>query len=98
MLSEPLFLSTILVNGNSSSLSIKGRFARICIELDRKALVPKGDHVQTVEYEGFNLICFHCVLATERIHLPHCFKVDVAPSQDNVQHSAADASSPVSSA
>lgn len=40
------------------------KFARICVEVDlRKALVAKfnmNEQVYKVEYEGLNMICFHC--------------------------------------
>lgn len=44
--------------------AVRGRFARLCVEVDlSKALLPKlvvGKHIQTVEYEGLHMICFHC--------------------------------------
>ncbi|XP_028802897.1 uncharacterized protein LOC114758054 [Neltuma alba] len=42
----------------------RGRFARVCVEIDlQKKLVPKviaANRLYQVEYEGLNLICFEC--------------------------------------
>ncbi|XP_057418459.1 uncharacterized protein LOC130712657 [Lotus japonicus] len=50
--------------GQSTVGNERCKFARICVEVDlRKALVAKfnmNDQVYKVEYEGLNLICFHC--------------------------------------
>ncbi|XP_057451938.1 uncharacterized protein LOC130743727 [Lotus japonicus] len=50
--------------GQSNIGNERCRFARICVEVDlRKALVAKftmNDQTYNVEYEGLNLICFHC--------------------------------------
>ena len=42
----------------------RGRFARICVEVDlQKQLIPKiliRRRVNSVQYEGLHLICFSC--------------------------------------
>lgn len=44
--------------------AIRGKFARICVELDRTlplvSTILVGKHKQSVTYEGIQLICFHC--------------------------------------
>lgn len=52
----------------------KGRFARICVQLDpnkplQRSVLVNGKE-KLIEYEGLHLICFHC----ERYghHADHC--------------------------
>lgn len=49
---------------NTTSLTSKGKFARICVEVDiTKPLLSKftlSDEVIPIEYEGLHLVCFDC--------------------------------------
>lgn len=49
---------------HATSLTNRGMFARMCIEVDiTKPLKSKfmvKRKVMTVEYEGMHMICFHC--------------------------------------
>ncbi|KAE8705252.1 hypothetical protein F3Y22_tig00110429pilonHSYRG00369 [Hibiscus syriacus] len=55
--------TAVWVDPNTSYAS-KGRFARVCVEIDfGKAVVPKIEvdgRWYSVEYEGLPMICFHC--------------------------------------
>ncbi|XP_057720823.1 uncharacterized protein LOC130935215 [Arachis stenosperma] len=57
-------LGTMLKIDRATSVHSRGRFARICVELDlSKKLVPKISilgQILNVEYEGLHLICFTC--------------------------------------
>ncbi|KAF7844981.1 uncharacterized protein G2W53_001886 [Senna tora] len=48
----------------TTSLTSRGKFARICVEINlKKQLVPQVEvrgRSYAVEYEGLHLICFHC--------------------------------------
>ncbi|XP_019184589.1 PREDICTED: uncharacterized protein LOC109179535 isoform X2 [Ipomoea nil] len=62
----------------TTSLISKGKFARVCIEVDiSKPLLAKytlSDTVWPIVYEGLHLICFGCGLYGHR--LEHCGKID----------------------
>lgn len=49
---------------NNTHLTSRGKFARVCVEIDlNKPIVPKlfvDDRWINVEYEGLPLFCFHC--------------------------------------
>lgn len=48
----------------TTELAPRGKFARLCVEIDvAKPLVPKiivGSKIQKVEYEGLGVVCFSC--------------------------------------
>ncbi|KAF7815394.1 putative ribonuclease H protein At1g65750 family [Senna tora] len=48
----------------TTSLTSRGKFARICIEINlKKQLVPQVEvrgRCYAVEYEGLHMVCFHC--------------------------------------
>ncbi|XVE98176.1 hypothetical protein REPUB_Repub03eG0083200 [Reevesia pubescens] len=50
----------------NTALVTRGKFARICIEVDlQKPLVSKvriGKHIQKIEYKGIHTVCFSCVV------------------------------------
>lgn len=49
---------------NTTGYALRGRYARLCVELDlTKPLIPKvrvGKRWYPVEYEGLGMLCFHC--------------------------------------
>ncbi|RYR05350.1 hypothetical protein Ahy_B06g085220 [Arachis hypogaea] len=49
---------------HATSIHSRGRFARICVEIDlSKKLVPRISvmgYTLSIEYEGLHLICFEC--------------------------------------
>ncbi|KAI3883878.1 hypothetical protein MKX03_017341 [Papaver bracteatum] len=55
---------------NTTELVLRGRYARVCVEIaTSKPLVPFvriGSVLQKVEYEGLNMICFHCGKMTHK--------------------------------
>ncbi|XP_028754830.1 uncharacterized protein LOC114714268 [Neltuma alba] len=57
-------LKTLTENSTRFSNVERGRFARVCVELDlQKKLVPRviaANSIYNVEYEGLYLICFAC--------------------------------------
>ncbi|XP_028790153.1 uncharacterized protein LOC114746133 [Neltuma alba] len=57
-------LKTLTENSTRFSNVERGRFARVCVELDlQKKLVPRviaANSIYNVEYEGLYLICFVC--------------------------------------
>nr|KYP68757.1 hypothetical protein KK1_022398 [Cajanus cajan]KYP68759.1 hypothetical protein KK1_022400 [Cajanus cajan] len=57
-------LGTMLKIDKLTSIQSRGRFARICVEIDlKKKLVPQIDvlgHILKLEYEGLHSICFKC--------------------------------------
>ncbi|XP_026415757.1 uncharacterized protein LOC113311123 isoform X2 [Papaver somniferum] len=48
----------------NTELVMRGRFARLCVEVDTnaplKSLIRNGQIKQKIEYEGIHLICFNC--------------------------------------
>ncbi|XVF32012.1 hypothetical protein REPUB_Repub17cG0044700 [Reevesia pubescens] len=58
MVGKPLKLDS------STALVTRGKYARICVEVDlNKPLLPKvrvGKHVQRIQYEGLYTVCFCC--------------------------------------
>lgn len=59
---------------NTTSLTSRGKFARVCVELDvTKPLLAKFDieeSVYPIEYEGIHLVCFKCGIYAHR--QDHC--------------------------
>lgn len=57
-------LGRLIKVDTTTELVLRGRFARVCVEVSTdKPLVPLvkiGPIKQKIEYEGVNLICFHC--------------------------------------
>ncbi|KAK2981990.1 hypothetical protein RJ640_007582 [Escallonia rubra] len=57
-------LGTAVKADKQTADSARGKFARVCIELNlSKPLIPKvwlNGHLQNVEYEGLYAVCFHC--------------------------------------
>lgn len=49
---------------NTTEFVLRGRFARICVEVDTdhplKHVVRIGGLIHKIEYEGVGLICFNC--------------------------------------
>ncbi|XP_026384711.1 uncharacterized protein LOC113280278 [Papaver somniferum] len=57
-------LGTPIKIDNTTEFVLRGRFARICVEISTDQpfihAVRIGNMVQKIEYEGVGLICFHC--------------------------------------
>ncbi|RYR21794.1 hypothetical protein Ahy_B03g067109 [Arachis hypogaea] len=65
-----LTLGTMLKINRATSIHSRGRFARICVEIDlTKKLIPRISVLGStlnIEYEGLHLICFICGLYGHR--------------------------------
>ncbi|XP_016168984.1 uncharacterized protein LOC107611585 [Arachis ipaensis] len=63
-------IGTMLKIDRAMSIHSRGRFARICVEIDlTKKLVPRSfvlGSIFNIEYEGLHLICFKCGLYGHR--------------------------------
>ncbi|XP_057755572.1 uncharacterized protein LOC130974734 [Arachis stenosperma] len=63
-------IGTMLKIDRATSIHSRGRFARICVEIDlTKKLVPRISvlgSILNIEYEGLHLICFKCGLYGHR--------------------------------
>ncbi|XVF28970.1 hypothetical protein REPUB_Repub15cG0079400 [Reevesia pubescens] len=55
---------------STTALATRGKFARICVEVNlQKPLVSKirvGKYLQRIEYEGLHTVCFHCGIVGHR--------------------------------
>ncbi|XP_057747402.1 uncharacterized protein LOC130966604 [Arachis stenosperma] len=79
-------IGTMLKIDRTTSIHSRGKFARICVEIDlSKKLVPRISVLETtlnIEYEGLHLICFSCGRYGHRAE--HCLESPV--SNDNNHH------------
>ena len=76
-------LGTMLKIDQNTSIHSRGKFARICVEINlRRKLVPAilvlGREFK-VEYEGLHLICFNCGQYGHRMEI--CMETVVAPAK-----------------
>ncbi|XP_016200154.1 uncharacterized protein LOC107641164 [Arachis ipaensis] len=66
-------IGTILKVDKATSIHSRGRFARICVEIDLSIkLIPKISvlgNTLNIEYEGLHLICFNCGVYGHRSEL-----------------------------
>nr|XP_025627865.1 uncharacterized protein LOC112720988 [Arachis hypogaea] len=86
-------IGTILKIDRATSICSRGRFTRICVEIDlSKKLVPQISVLGStlnIEYEGLHLICFSCVKYAHR--LDQCVEASISAevqqktSADDVQ-------------
>ncbi|XVE97957.1 hypothetical protein REPUB_Repub03eG0063800 [Reevesia pubescens] len=68
----------------NTSLAIRGKFAKICVEVDlSKPLVSRvrvGNFIQIIEYEAMYTVCFKCGVYGHR--MDKCPLKQSVPSQD----------------
>ncbi|XP_072074324.1 uncharacterized protein [Arachis hypogaea] len=64
-------IATMLKVDKATSIHSRGRFARICVEIDlSKKLVPRISvlgNILNIKYEGLHLICFNCGIYGHRL-------------------------------
>lgn len=64
-------LSKLLWLDANTNLVARGKFARICVEVDlAKPLIPRikiGDLIQKVKYEAINTVCFRSGVVAHRV-------------------------------
>src|ERR1044072_597605 len=70
-----------------TSIHSRGKFARICVEIDiQKKLVPKVKvmgEVLNLEYEGLHQVCFRCGVYGHKKEFCHEPTVHVMEDQEN---------------
>ncbi|KAJ7962302.1 Zinc ion binding nucleic acid binding protein [Quillaja saponaria] len=81
-------IGKILKVDKATQDSERGKFARICIEIELdKPLIPKikiGKKWRRIEYKGYHMICFHCgVFGHSKEHCPTNVKVNNEGKRDS---------------
>ncbi|XP_026384464.1 uncharacterized protein LOC113280040 [Papaver somniferum] len=78
---------------NTTNMILRGKFARVCVEVSTdEPLLPFikiGSVKQKIEYEGVNLICFHCgKMSHKKENCPLVTDANNANNSDHVINSA----------
>lgn len=78
-------LGTPIKIDNTTEFVLRGRFARICVEISTDqpliCVVKIGNMVDNIEYEGVGLICFHfCKISHRKDQCPSVVRPNVVNS------------------